>query len=70
MGFKPTDLSLILFAKSNLGCESKNFLSSSEIETLREIYEENLKQHSIILSENLIEQETIRQSLLPKKEDD
>jgi len=70
MGFKSNDLNLLLFAKSSLGYESKNCLNSTEIEILREIYEANLKQQSIIFSENLIEQETIRQSLLTKSEED
>ena len=70
MGFKSADLNLLLFAKSSLGYESKNCLNSTEIEILREIYEANLKQQSIIISENLIEQETIRQSLLTKSEED
>ena len=63
MGFKPDDFAFISFIKT-FDYNHQNPLSSTEIENLRSMYQDNLVQESIDVVEDMAEQEAIRQSFV------
>jgi hypothetical protein len=70
IGFNPNDYEIAAFIRSNLGYNAESPLSSAEIESLRSIYQNDFANQSILLNENLSEQEIIRQSIISQTNDD
>jgi len=61
---------VVAFVRGNLGYDAESPLSSAEIENLRSIYQHDFADQSILLNENLNEQEMIRQSIISQTNDD